>query len=105
MDMRGRYAKLLEDYVSDIIGATIGSSAAGSGAAKDDSSAVIQSLDINQKVLELTTELASPRNIKEIIAFLEKEIVRARRMDESGDQAATTNEYRYLLIKSINTLT
>jgi hypothetical protein len=47
MDMRGRYAKLLEDYVSDIIGATIGSSAAGSGAAKDDSSAVIQSLDIN----------------------------------------------------------
>jgi hypothetical protein len=36
-------------------------------------------------VLELTTELASPRNIKEIIAFLEKEIVRARKMDESGD--------------------
>ena len=104
MDMRGRYAKLLEDYVSDIIGATIGS-AGGSGAAKDDGSAVIQSLDINQKVLELTTELASPRNIKEIIAFLEKEIVRARRMDESGDQAATTNEYRYLLIKCINTLT
>ena len=34
---------------------------------------------------------------KEIIAFLEKEIVRARKMEESGDQAATTNEYRYLL--------
>lgn len=26
-------------------------------------------------------------------------------MDESGDQAATTNEYRYLLIKSVNQLT
>lgn len=56
-------------------------------------------------MLELTTDLASPRNIKEIIAFLEKEIVRARRMDESGDQAATTNEYRYMLIKSVNQLT
>jgi hypothetical protein len=36
-------------------------------------------------VLELATELASPRNIKEIINFLEKEIIRARKMDESGD--------------------
>jgi hypothetical protein len=36
-------------------------------------------------VLELTTELASSRNIKEIIGFLEKEIIRARKMDESGD--------------------
>ena len=26
-------------------------------------------------------------------------------MDESGDQATTTNEYRYLLISSISTLT
>ena len=26
-------------------------------------------------------------------------------MDETGDQAVTTNEYRYLLIKSINALT
>lgn len=63
---------------------------------------MISSLEINQKVLELTTELASSRNIKEIIGFLEKEIVRARKMDEQGDQATTTNEYRYLLIKSIN---
>ena len=36
-------------------------------------------------MLELTTELASPRNIKEIIAFLEKEIIRARKLDETGD--------------------
>ena len=67
--------------------------------------AIVQSLDINQKVLELTTELASTRNIKEIIAFLDREITRARRMDESGDQAATTNEYRLMLIKAVNTLT
>jgi hypothetical protein len=33
-------------------------------------------------VLELTTELASSRNIKEIVAFLEKEILKARRMDD-----------------------
>jgi coatomer subunit beta len=91
IDLRGKYSKLLEDYISEILN-TI----------NEDS---ISSLDINQRVLELTTDLASPRNIKEIISFLEKEIVRARKMDESGDQAATTNEYRYLLIKSINQLT
>jgi coatomer subunit beta len=70
-DLKGKYAKLLEDYISDILN-TINEEQ-------------ISSLDINQKVLELTTELASPRNIKEIITFLEKEIGRARKMDESGD--------------------
>ena len=71
IELRGKYSKLLEDYISEILN-TI----------NEDQ---ISSLDINQKVLELTTDLASPRNIKEIIAFLEKEIVRARKMDESGD--------------------
>jgi coatomer subunit beta len=71
MDLRVKYAKLLEDYISDILN-TI----------NEDS---ISSIEINQKVLELTTELATSRNIKEIIIFLEKEIVRATKMDESGD--------------------
>jgi hypothetical protein len=71
MGLRVKYAKLLEDYISDILN-TI----------NEDS---ISSIEINQKVLELTTELASSRNIKEIIIFLEKEIVRATKMDESGD--------------------
>lgn len=71
MELRGKYAKLLEDYISDILN-TINEEQ-------------ISSLEINEKVLELTTELASSRNIKEIIGFLEKEIVRARKMDESGD--------------------
>jgi coatomer subunit beta len=91
ISLRTKYAKLLEDYISDILN-TI----------NEDQ---ISSLDINQKVLELTTELASPRNIKEIITFLEREILRARKMDESGDQATTTNEYRYMLIRSISQLT
>lgn len=91
MELKGKYAKLLEDYISDILNIINEES--------------ISSLEINEKVLELTTELASSRNIKEIINFLEKEIVRARKMDESGDQATTTNEYRYLLIKSISNLT
>ena len=91
MELKGKYAKLLEDYITDILNII--------------NEEAISSLEINQKVLELATELASPRNIKEIINFLEKEIVRARKMDESGDQATTTNEYRYLLIKSISTLT
>ena len=71
IELRGKYAKLLEDYISDILNII-----------NEDA---ISSLEINQKVLELTTELASSRNIKEIISFLEKEIVRARKMDESGD--------------------
>lgn len=71
IELRSKYAKLLEDYISDILN-TINEEA-------------ISSLEINQKVLELTTELASSRNIKEIITFLEKEIIRARKMDESGD--------------------
>ena len=74
IELRGKYAKLLEDYISDILN-IINQGAEGG----------ISSLEINQKVLELTTDLASSRNIKEIIAFLEKEIVRARKMDESGD--------------------
>ena len=68
MDLRAKYAKLLEDYISDILNIINEES--------------VSSLEINQKVLELTTELASSRNIKEIIAFLEKEIIRARKMDE-----------------------
>lgn len=71
MELRTKYAKLLEDYITDILN-TINNEA-------------ISSLEINQKVLELTTELASTRNIKEIISFLEKEIIRARKMEETGD--------------------
>jgi vesicle coat complex subunit len=71
MELKTKYAKLLEDYITDILSII-----------NEDA---ISSLEINQKVLELATELASPRNIKEIINFLEKEIIRARKMDESGD--------------------
>jgi hypothetical protein len=39
-------------------------------------------------VLELTTSLVSPRNIKEVIIFLEKEISRACKMEDDGN---TTN--------------
>ena len=59
IELRGKYAKLLEDYISDILNIINQGADAG-----------ISSLEINQKVLELTTDLASSRNIKEIIAFL-----------------------------------
>jgi len=49
--------------------------------------------------------LVSPRNIKEVRAFLEREITRACKMEDHGAQATITNEYRYLLIKSINQIT
>jgi len=33
---------------------------------------------------------------------LEREILKAAKMDEQGSSGTVTNEYRYLLIKSIN---
>jgi len=55
--------------------------------------------------LDLATQLVSPRNLKEVVGFLEKEVVRARKMDESAESAAATTDYRNLLIKSINEVT
>lgn len=40
----------------------------------------VQSVEINQKVLELVTDLASNRNVKEVGVFLENEIIKARKM-------------------------
>ena len=60
LELRKKYAKVLEDYITDILGLI------------KDQSAV--SLEINQKVLELITNLVSPRNIKEVIVFIEREI-------------------------------
>ena len=78
----------------------------------------VQSIEINQKVLQLVTDLANHRNVKEVGAFLEKEILKARKMNDpsaqeqkSGEKvvqqssASSTNEYRYLLIKSVNQIT
>ena len=53
-------------------------------------------------MLDLITYLVSQRNIKEVVQFLEREILKATKMDEHGAQGTVTNEYRYLLIKSIN---
>ena len=88
LQLRKNYTKVLEDYINDILAII-----------KDDN---VVSLEINQKVLELVTHLVSQRNIKEVIQFLEREILKAAKMDEHGSQGTVTNEYRYLLIKSIN---
>jgi hypothetical protein len=74
-------------------------------------------VDINQKVLELVTDLANQRNIKEVGVFLEQEIRKAKKLEDTADKAdkgtndktnvvtstaSSTNEYRYLLIKCVN---
>ena len=89
--MRTNYVKVLEDYINDILAII-----------KDET---VVSLEINQKVLDLVTYLVSQRNIKEVVLFLEREIIKASKMDEHGTQGTVTNEYRYLLIKSINQIT
>jgi hypothetical protein len=66
LDLRIRYSKVLEDYMIDILSVM-----------RDEIS-----YEISQKVLELTTSLVSPRNIKEVIIFLEKEITRAYKMED-----------------------
>jgi len=88
LQLRKNYVKVLEDYINDILAII-----------KDDN---VVSIEINQKVLELVTYLVSQRNIKEVVQFLEREILKASKMDESGSQGSVTNEYRYLLIKAIN---
>ena len=76
MDLRKRYSKVLEDFTIDVLSVM-----------RDDSAI---SHEIASKVLELATALVSPRNIKEVIAFLEKEISRACKM-ESDSNSSTTN--------------
>jgi coatomer subunit beta len=88
LDLRKKYSKILEDYMIDVLSIM-----------RDDSAI---SHEVSQKVLELTTSLVSPRNVKEVILFLEKEIARACKMEDSVN---TTNQYRYLLIKSISEIT
>ena len=91
MALRKTYQKVLEDYTIDILSIM-----------RDQSSV---SHDIAQKILELTTQLVSPRNLKEVMLFLEKEILRACKMDDKGSNSATSNSYRYLLIKSVSQIT
>mmetsp|Transcript_8365 Transcript_8365/g.13987 ORF Transcript_8365/g.13987 Transcript_8365/m.13987 type:complete len:418 (+) Transcript_8365:528-1781(+) len=83
----------------------------------------VQSIEINQKVLELVTSLANSKNIKEVATFLEKEIRKARKLEDQDKQVkdsslagsggtgqqlgqhTSTNEYRLILIKSVRQIT
>jgi hypothetical protein len=56
--LKKKHAKLFEENVSEILNVVHDSS----------------SSDIRKKALELTTDLATKRNIKDILAFLNKEI-------------------------------
>ena len=56
-------------------------------------------------MLELATQLVSSRNINEVVVFMEKEINRGFKMDDKGSSSSATNQYRYLLIKSISQIT
>lgn len=105
--LKKKYGKILEEYISDILNII-----------REDS---VQSVEINQKVLELVTDLASNRNVKEVGLFLENEIYKAKKMTDTNNKKAadgeakaadksqvntsSTNEYRFLLIKCINQIT
>jgi hypothetical protein len=66
ISLKKKYGKILEEYMSEILNII-----------REDT---VQSVEINQKVLELVTDLASNRNVKEVGVFLENEIIKARKM-------------------------
>jgi len=68
MALKKKYGKLLEEYMADILNII-----------REDT---VQSVEINQKVLELVTDLANERNVKEVGVFLVNEIVKAKKMAE-----------------------
>ena len=62
VDLKKLYSKILEEYMPDILNII-----------REDS---VQSIEINQKVLELVTDLVNQRNVKEVGVFLNKEITK-----------------------------
>lgn len=54
----------------------------------------VQSVEINQKVLELVTDLINVRNVKEVGVFLNKEILKAKKLNDNVQQSvpATTDK-------------
>lgn len=76
--LKKKYGKILEEYISDILNII-----------REDS---VQSVEINQKVLELVTDLASNRNVKEVGLFLENEIYKAKKMTDAKNEKAESSE-------------
>lgn len=75
VDLKQKYSKILEEFMPDILSII-----------REDS---VQSIEINQRVLELVTDLVNMRNVTEVGEFLRKEIVKARKLaDASKDPAA-----------------
>lgn len=110
VELKKLYSKILEEYMPDILNII-----------REDS---VQSIEINQRVLELVTNLVNQRNVQEVGVFLQKEITKAKKLPEGKNAAEredkekreepasadlqgipTTNEYRFLLIKSVNKIT
>ena len=75
ISLKKNYSKLLQEYMPDILNII-----------REDS---VQSVEINQKVLELVTDLANQRNIKEVGVFLEQEIRKAKKLEETSDKEAS----------------
>lgn len=107
LSLKKKYSKLLEEFMPDILNIIASDS--------------VQSIEINQKVLQLVTDLANHRNINEVGHVFENEIIKAKRMQEPQSAKkegaaeaekekptqvnSSTNEYRYLLIKCVNQIT
>lgn len=72
IDLKGSYGKILEEYMGDILSII-----------REDS---VQSIEINQRVLELVTDLVSMRNVRDVGEFLRREIVKARNLGQPANK-------------------
>ena len=80
--LKKKYSGLLEEYMGDILNVI-----------REDS---VQSVEINQKVLQLVTDLANHRNIKEVGLFLETEIRKAKKKQEASQPKLNRRAKRYM---------
>ncbi|EQC36029.1 hypothetical protein SDRG_06767 [Saprolegnia diclina VS20] len=82
-DLKKHHTKILQEVLMDVMRALSS-----------------PNLDICKKVLEIAMSLVSPRNIEEVIGHLKREILKTQ--EKGRMEKAQCDEYRALLIKSIN---
>ncbi|OQR98671.1 coatomer subunit beta [Achlya hypogyna] len=82
-DLKKHHTKILQEVLMDVMRALSS-----------------PNLDICKKVLEIAMSLVSPRNIEEVVGHLKREILKTQ--EKGRMEKAQCDEYRALLIKSIN---
>lgn len=81
--LKTNYSRILEDYTTDILSIV--------------TRGTTTSIEINKQIVELITDLASQRNIKEIVTFLESEIRNIKHIDNEKDHQLLSSYHKVVL--------